>query len=91
MFYYCSFELLHGGFGVAKKRRRSEEAPLPATSAGLIRFFEDESVGVKVSPFLVVAVAASIIAAVMLALYLSSSGSWLTQFAGQSPYAGLSF
>lgn len=64
------------------RKKRGDEAPLPATSAGLIRFFEDESVGVKVSPFLVVALAVSIVVVVALALYLSSGANWLTQLSG---------
>ncbi len=68
------------------KKKRGDEAPLPATSAGLIRFFEDESVGVKVSPFMVVTVAVSIVVIVALALYLSGAGNWLTR--ALSGYAG---
>ncbi|MEM1524824.1 MAG: preprotein translocase subunit Sec61beta [Nitrososphaerales archaeon] len=36
----------------SKKKRR--EAPMPASSAGLLRFFEDETKGVKIKPELVV-------------------------------------
>jgi len=32
------------------KRRREEESIAPASSAGLLRFFQDESYGFKVSP-----------------------------------------
>ena len=35
--------------------------PLPASSAGLLRFFEDETKGVKVSPKIVVVVPISLI------------------------------
>ena len=35
--------------------------PLPAASAGLLRFFEDETKGVKVSPKIVVVVPISLI------------------------------
>ena len=35
--------------------------PLPASSAGLLRFFEDETKGVKVSPKIVVIVPISLI------------------------------
>jgi len=37
-----------------KKRSRSREAPMPAASAGLLRFFEEESEGFKVRPEIVV-------------------------------------
>jgi len=32
------------------RRKRRKEAPLPASSAGLLRFFEDESLGIKIRP-----------------------------------------
>jgi preprotein translocase subunit Sec61beta len=35
---------------MSKKRSRSREAPMPAASAGLLRFFEEESEGFKVRP-----------------------------------------
>lgn len=33
-----------------RERRRSRIAPAPASSAGLLRFFEEESLGVKIKP-----------------------------------------
>ena len=36
--------------------------PLPASSAGLLRFFEDETKGIKVSPKIVIIIPISIIA-----------------------------
>ena len=36
--------------------------PLPASSAGLLRFFEDETKGVKVSPKIVILIPISLIA-----------------------------
>ncbi|MBS7639942.1 MAG: preprotein translocase subunit Sec61beta [Candidatus Bathyarchaeia archaeon] len=33
-----------------RERRRSRTAPAPASSAGLLRFFEEESLGVKIKP-----------------------------------------
>jgi preprotein translocase subunit Sec61beta len=36
-------------------------APLPASSAGLLRFFEDETKGFKVDPKIVVTVPSSLI------------------------------
>ncbi|BAJ50979.1 preprotein translocase subunit Sec61beta [Candidatus Caldarchaeum subterraneum] len=47
----------------AKKRR---EAPMPATAAGLLRFFEDESTGVKVRPEIVLGASAALIVAVLI-------------------------
>lgn len=40
---------------------KKKNAPLPASSAGLLRFFEDETRGVKVKPELVLAVAGAMI------------------------------
>ncbi|MBY8992509.1 MAG: preprotein translocase subunit Sec61beta [Candidatus Lokiarchaeota archaeon] len=33
-----------------RKKRRSGSAPMPLGGAGLMRFFEDSSIGIKVSP-----------------------------------------
>jgi len=33
-----------------RKKRRSGNAPMPLGGAGLMRFFEDSSIGIKVSP-----------------------------------------
>jgi len=38
-----------------------KSAPLPASSAGLLRFFEDETKGVKVDPRIVVTIPISLI------------------------------
>jgi preprotein translocase subunit Sec61beta len=40
---------------------KNKSNPLPASSAGLLRFFEDETKGVKVSPKIVVVVPISLI------------------------------
>ena len=39
-----------------------KSSPLPASSAGLLRFFEDETKGVKVDPRIVISMPISIIA-----------------------------
>lgn len=36
--------------------KKSKGAPLPASSAGLLRFFEDETKGFKVDPRIVVTI-----------------------------------
>ena len=41
-----------------KKRRKRGEGPMPSGGAGLIRFFEDETPGIKVGPTMVVILAA---------------------------------
>ena len=33
-----------------RKKRRSGNAPMPLAGAGLMRFFEDSSIGIKVGP-----------------------------------------
>lgn len=42
-------------------RKRKREAPMPASSAGLLRFFEDETQGVKVRPEAVIGVSVVLI------------------------------
>jgi preprotein translocase subunit Sec61beta len=38
------------------KKRRTSEGPMPAAGAGLIRFFADQSEGIKVGPVTVLAI-----------------------------------
>jgi preprotein translocase subunit Sec61beta len=40
---------------------KKKGAPLPASSAGLLRFFEDETKGFKVDPKIVVTIPSSLI------------------------------
>lgn len=40
---------------------KKKNAPMPASSAGLLRFFEDETEGVKVRPQFVLAAAMALI------------------------------
>jgi len=44
--------------GMADKKKN---APLPASSAGLLRFFEDETKGFKIDPRIVISMPISII------------------------------
>ena len=41
---------------------KKKSAPLPASSAGLLRFFEDETKGVKIDPKIIISMPISIIA-----------------------------
>ena len=41
-----------------KKRSKRGEGPMPSGGAGLIRFFEDETPGIKIGPTMVVILAA---------------------------------
>ncbi len=43
------------------RRRRRREAPMPVSSAGLLRFFEEEIAGVKVRPEMILIAAAVLI------------------------------
>jgi preprotein translocase subunit Sec61beta len=49
------------------KRKRQSEGPMPAAGAGLIRFFADSSEGIKVGPFLVIAISISLIVILLMA------------------------
>jgi preprotein translocase subunit Sec61beta len=58
----------------AKKRRKKRgDGPMPSGGAGLIRFFEDETPGIKVGPTLVVILAAILLIATVIA-HVSSLG-----------------
>ena len=50
-----------------RKKRRSGTAPMPMGGAGLMRFFEDSSIGIKVSPITTIVFAAVLIVIVILA------------------------
>ncbi len=52
-----------------RKKRRREEAPMPAASAGLLRFFEEDTPGVKISPQLVVIMGIGLVAMALMALF----------------------
>jgi preprotein translocase subunit Sec61beta len=45
----------------AREKRRKREAPMPAASAGLLRFFEEETPGIKVRPEVVLLLAVTLI------------------------------
>ncbi len=52
----------------AKKRKKKKgEGPMPSGGAGLIRFFEDETPGVKVGPTLVLVFSAMLLVATVMA------------------------
>ncbi len=43
------------------RRKKKETGPMPAASAGLLRFFEEETEGIKVRPELLVVISVTII------------------------------
>lgn len=49
------------------KKRKKDSGPMPAASAGLLRFFEEETEGIKVRPELLVVFAVSLIVVSVLA------------------------
>jgi len=52
-------------------RRRERRSPMPAASAGLLRFFEEETQGIKIRPeFVVVLAVALILVAVLGRVFL---------------------
>ena len=52
---------------MSKRSRRREEGVMPATGAGLMRFFQDEMKGVKFSPVVVTIMSVGLIALVIIA------------------------
>ena len=42
---------------------KKKNAPLPASSAGLLRFFEDETKGFKIEPKIIISIPISLIVA----------------------------
>jgi len=50
-----------------RKKRRSGSTPMPMGGAGLMRFFEDSSIGIKVGPISTLILSVSLILIVILA------------------------
>jgi preprotein translocase subunit Sec61beta len=48
-------------------KKKKESSPMPAASAGLLRFFEEETEGIKVRPELLVVLAVALIIVSVLA------------------------
>jgi len=49
------------------KKKKDKKAPMPAASAGLLRFFEEETEGVKVRPELLVVLSMALVVVCVLA------------------------
>lgn len=49
------------------RKRKQDQGPMPAASAGLLRFFEEETEGVKIRPELLMALAVALIVVSVLA------------------------
>lgn len=52
---------------MSSKKKKSKESPMPAASAGLLRFFEEETEGVKVRPELLILASIGLIVVCVLA------------------------
>ena len=50
-----------------RQKKRKREAPMPAASAGLLRFFEEETAGIKLRPEIVIILAIALIAVSLIA------------------------
>jgi len=53
-----------------QEKRRRDEAPMPAASAGLLRFFEEDTPGIKLSPQLVVISGVGLVVLALIAYFL---------------------
>jgi preprotein translocase subunit Sec61beta len=54
-------------FRVSSKKKKDKRSPMPAASAGLLRFFEEETEGVKVRPEVLVGFSVALIVVCSLA------------------------
>jgi preprotein translocase subunit Sec61beta len=50
-----------------KKKKKDSQSPMPAASAGLLRFFEEETEGIKVRPEILVVFSVALIVVCALA------------------------
>ncbi len=51
----------------SRVKRRKSESPMPSAAAGLLRFYEEETAGIKVRPEVIVIMAIVITAVIALA------------------------
>ncbi len=51
---------------MSQRKKGGKTAPMPAASAGLLRFFEEETQGIKIRPEVVVILAVALIMAAVL-------------------------
>ena len=49
------------------KRKKENKGPMPAASAGLLRFFEEETEGIKIRPEILVVLAITLVVLSVLA------------------------
>ncbi|MHA2406810.1 MAG: preprotein translocase subunit Sec61beta [Candidatus Ranarchaeia archaeon] len=66
-----------------KKKRKDSDAPMPAAGAGLIRFYQDESEGIKIGPIAVLITTIILISFVVVAhIFLEGGIFWGLFFGG---------
>ena len=56
---------------MSSKSKKKNEAPMPMTGAGLIRFFEDETYGIKIKPIYIVESSVTLMIVVIIAHLLT--------------------
>jgi preprotein translocase subunit Sec61beta len=49
------------------RKRKRDNVGIPASSAGLMRFFQDESYGIKINPEIVIGLSVILIVSVLMA------------------------
>lgn len=59
---------------MSRKKRRESGAPMPAASAGLLRFFEEETKGIQLRPEIIIIFAVGLIVLCVLAQVSSFAG-----------------
>jgi len=47
---------------MSRKKKKEKSAPMPAASAGLLRFFEEDTPGIKVRPEVILMLSVGLIA-----------------------------
>lgn len=52
---------------MSRKKKRDSGAPMPAASAGLLRFFEEETKGIQIRPELIIILSVVLIISCILA------------------------
>jgi preprotein translocase subunit Sec61beta len=65
-----------------KKKKRDSESPMPAAGAGLIRFYQDESEGIKIGPIAVLITTVLIVSFVVIAHIFLQGGIFYGLFFG---------
>ncbi len=53
----------------SRRKRRQQSGPMPAAGAGLLRFFEEDTPGIRVKPEIVIVLAAALIIVCLVAQF----------------------